>query len=416
MPTLKDAKDKVRTLSLQALQVVEDPELTFAEKKLKLNGEDGKGGIEGDIKKWEEEVTSLAFVEEKRAKFQKATGQDVEQAGAEQEANTGKSIGQQFIEANGYKELLNHGLKGNWTSGDVEVKTTLTEGTTGSPGGGYQLTQGTPMQLPGIQQINFRQLTIADLFPSGTTNSPLIRYLVETAVTNAAAAVAEGGLKPESALSFGKVDGTLHKLATFLPVSDEMLEDFAQIRSYIDARLALFIKLAEEAQLLSGDGTGANLVGLLNRAGLAANIAKGTAPSVAGDNAMDAIYRQITVIRTTQFLEPDAIAIDPVGWQNITLAKNSQGAYYANGPFMDATTPNLWGKRVAVTPAMATTTALVGAFQQGGQIFRKGGLTVEASNSHADFFQRNLTAIRAEERLELAVFRPGAFGTVSNLV
>jgi HK97 family phage major capsid protein len=83
---------------------------------------------------------------------------------------------------------------------------------------------------------------------------------------------------------------------------------------------------------------------------------------------------------------------------------------------MDATTPQLWGKRVAVTPAMAATTALVGAFQQGGQIFRKGGLTVEASNSHADFFQRNLTAIRAEERLELAVYRPGAFGTVTNLV
>lgn len=416
MPTLKEAKDKIRQLSVQALQVVENPELTFAEKKLQLNGEDGKGGIEGDIKKWEEEVTSLSFVEEKRAKFQKATGQDVEHAAAEADAAIGKSIGQQFIEAHGYKDLLDHGLKGNWTSGDVEIKTTLTEGTAGTPGGGYQLTQGTPMQLPGIQQINFRQLTIADLFPSGTTNSPLIRYLVETAVTNAAAAVAEGGLKPESALSFGKVDGTLHKLATFLPVSDEMLEDFAQIRSYIDARLALFIKLTEESQLLTGDGTGANLVGLLNRAGLATSIAKGTAPSVAGDNAMDAVYRQITAIRTTQFLEPDAIAIDPLGWQNITLAKNSQGAYYANGPFMDANTPQLWGKRVAVTPAMAATTALVGAFQQGGQIFRKGGLTVEASNSHADFFQRNLTAIRAEERLELAVYRPGAFGTVTNLV
>lgn len=416
MPTLKDAKDKVRQLSLEALQIVENPELSFAEKKLKLNGEDGAGGIEGDIKKWEEEVTSLSYVEEKRAKFQKQTGQDVEHAGAEQEALTlGKSMGQQFIESAGYKGLLDHGLKGNWTSGDVEVKTTLTEGTTAAPGGGYQLTQGTPMQLPGIQQINFRQLTIADLFPSGTTNSPLIRYLVETAVTNAAAAVAEGGLKPESALSFGKVDGTLHKLATFLPVSDEMLEDFAQIRSYIDARLALFIKLTEESQLLTGDGTGANLVGLLNRAGLATSIAKGTAPSVAGDNAMDAVYRQITAIRTAQFLEPDAIAIDPLGWQNITLAKNGQGAYYANGPFMDTQTPQLWGKRVAVTPAMAATTALVGAFQQGGQIFRKGGITVEASNSHADFFQRNLTAIRAEERLELAVYRPGAFGTVTNL-
>ena len=36
---------------------------------------------------------------------------------------------------------------------------------------------------------------------------------------------------------------------------------------------------------------------------------------------------------------------------------------------------------------------------------------VEASNSHSDYFQRNLTAIRAETRLALAVYRPEAFAT-----
>lgn len=413
---IKQAKDKVRQLSMEALRVVEDPSMTFAEKKSKLNGEDGKGGLEGEIKHFEEEIQSLEFVESKRAQFASQTGQDVERAGAEAEAKGAGSIGEQFIKSAGYKNLIDHGLKGNWSSGDIEVKTTLTEGTAGTPGPGYQNVNASPNVLPGIVDVKFRALTIADLFPQGTTNGALIRYLVESAVTNAAAAVAEGGLKPESALTFTKVDEVLHKIATFLPISDEMLEDWAQAQSYIDARLVLFVKLAEEAQLLNGDGTGANLVGLLNRAGLATSIAKGTAPSAADDNDMDAIYRQITAIRTTQFLEPDSIVIDPLGWQNILLSKASgTGNYFANGPFADATNPSLWGKRVAITPAMASLTALVGAFQQGGQIFRKGGITVEASNSHADFFQRNLTAIRAEERLALAVYRPGAFGTVTNL-
>jgi hypothetical protein len=31
-----------------------------------------------------------------------------------------------------------------------------------------------------------------------------------------------------------------------------MLEDYAQIQSYIDNRLSLFVQIAEEAQLLSG--------------------------------------------------------------------------------------------------------------------------------------------------------------------
>ena len=64
---------------------------------------------------------------------------------------------------------------------------------------------------------------------------------------------------------------------------------------------------------------------------------------------------------------------------------------------------------------MADGTALIGAFGQAAQIHRRGALTVEASNSHADWFQLNKTAVRAEERLALAVYRPEGFSTVTGL-
>jgi HK97 family phage major capsid protein len=405
---LEEAKNKVRELSLKGLEIAESKTMTFAEQKAALDL------IEVDIKKWEDEVQSLDFVDAKRKQFMAGAGNPIDTAGDENTSGN-KSIGQQFVESLGYKGLVEAGVKGNFSTGDVEIKTALTQGTAGAPGPGYSPVTALPTLLPGIVDIKLAPLTISDLFPAGTTTTPLIRYLVETALTNAAAAVAEGGLKPESALSFSKVDEVLHKIATFLPISDEMLEDWAQAQSYIDARLILFIKQAEQTQLLSGDGTGANMVGLLNRAGLTPTIAKGAGLSAAGDNSMDAVYRMITQIRVTQFLEPDALAIDSLGWQNIILAKNSQGVYYANGPFASAETPSLWGKKVAVSPSLAANTAIVGAFAQGGQIFRKGGITVVASNSHADYFQRNLTAIRAEERLALAVYRPGAFGVVTGL-
>lgn len=409
MPTLAEAKNKVRELAKKGLEVAESKTMTFAEQKAALDP------IEVDIKKWEEEVQSLEFVDEKRKAFMAAAGNPIEEAGDEHSDVSAKSIGQQFVQSAGYKSAVEHGFKGNFTTGDLEVKTLLTEGTAGTPGPGYQPVAALPTLLPGIVDLRFHPLTISDLFPGGTTSTPLIRYLVETAVTNAAAATAEGALFPESALTFSKVDEVLHKITTFLPISDEMLEDWAQAQSYIDARLILFVKLAEEVGLLNGDGTGANLVGLMNRVGLATPIVKNIGVSPVGDNSMDAVYRQITAIRTTAFLEPDAIAIDPLAWQNILLAKNTQGNYYANGPFASAETPALWGKKVAVSFGTAANSAVVGAFAQGGQIFRKGGLTVEASNSHADYFQRGQTAIRAQERIALAIYRPGAFGAVTAL-
>lgn len=431
MPSILEAKDKVRSLSRKALEIVEDPAMSTNDKKAALDP------LEADIKSWSDEVTTLTRFEESKKAFRAQAGDtgasvaEVEVQGQKQEQAAApvqaKSYGQQFVDAMGFKNLGSVSAKGGaWSTGDIELKTTLTEGTLASAGGGYPFVQ-TPTVLPGITQTLFQPLTIEALFPAGVTESPLLRYLVETAVTNAAATVAEGALKPESALTFSKVDEVLKKIATFLPVSDEMLEDYAQIQSYIDARLQLFVRLQKEVQLLRGDGTGTNLVGILNRVGVAPPVVKGNAAPPVGsatgaylspttDNDMDAIYRQITQVRVTSFLEPEAIVIDPAGWMNIQLSKNAQGSYYATGPFMAmGSNPSIWGKPVVPTTAMPVGTALVGAFSEASQVFNKGGLVVEASNSHADFFQRNLTAIRAETRCLLAVYRPGAFGVITGL-
>jgi HK97 family phage major capsid protein len=143
---------------------------------------------------------------------------------------------------------------------------------------------------------------------------------------------------------------------------------------------------------------------------------------------MDAIYRQITNIRITAFMEPDGIALDPLSWQDITLAKTALGQYYANGPFMSqGDVPRLWGLPTVQTTAMngeasnglpngtSAGQALVGSFQQCAQIFRMGGLTVEATNSHGTLFLQGTVMLRAEQREVLLVYRPAAFGLVTGL-
>jgi hypothetical protein len=48
-------------------------------------------------------------------------------------------------------------------------------------------------------------------------------------------------------------------------------------------------------------------------------------------------------------------------------------------------------------------------------LWRRSGITVEATNSHASYFANNLVALRAESRLALAVYRAGAFTKVTGL-
>jgi HK97 family phage major capsid protein len=262
---------------------------------------------------------------------------------------------------------------------------------------------------PGILPLLFKRLTVRDLLAPGRTDSNSISYMKETTFTNAAATVAEGTDKPQSTLIFDLVNDLVQKIAHWLPVTEEMLEDVSQIRSYIDARLRLGVDLTEEDQLLNGDGTPPNIRGILNRVGLTAAQARGA------DTNADAIFKEMMKVFNASFVMPDGHVINPANWQTTQLSKDANGQYYGSGPFAGPQAPTLWGLPVAVSPSIVANTALTGAFRSSAQIFDHGNLRVEASNSHSDFFIKNLVAIRAEERLALAVYRPAAFGTTTGL-
>jgi HK97 family phage major capsid protein len=77
----------------------------------------------------------------------------------------------------------------------------------------------------------------------------------------------------------------------------------------------------------------------------------------------------------------------------------------------------LWGLPVVPTPAMPQGDFLVGALALAAQIYDRMSPEVLISTEHADFFTKNLVAIRAEARLALTVKRPAAlvYGSYSTL-
>lgn len=226
------------------------------------------------------------------------------------------------------------------------------------------------------------------------------------------ATVAEGGAKPQ--ISFDNptaVVDALKKIAGWIDMTDEFIEDLGFLKSEIDTRLLYQLTMFEEAQLLSGNGTGQNLLGIRNRSGVQVQ----AAPTDAADNA-DAVFQAMTKVSTATSLTADALVIHPLDYQEFRLSKDGNGQYFGGGYFQGQygngsvlENPNLWGLRTVVTTAATQGEILLGAFRIGATVYRKGGVRVEATNTHADNFTNNKVTVRAEERVALAVRYPAAF-------
>ena len=258
-----------------------------------------------------------------------------------------------------------------------------------------------------VQGLRTR-LTVADLLGSGTLSGNAISYFVEGALEGAFTTVAEGAAKPQlHVVDPTTVTDALKKIAGWIKFTDEMTEDLDFYVSEINGRLLYEMAKSEEAQLLNGNGTGTNIQGLLNRSGIQTETGTNTA-----DNA-DAVFRAMTKVGTNAGLDADGIIIHPTDYQAFRLKKDANGQYFGGGFFSGeynvgtlTMQPPLWGLRTVVTPAITAGTVLVGAFQQSATVYRKGGIRVESTNSHASDFTSNLVTVRAEERLALAVRRP----------
>ena len=336
-----------------------------------------------------------------------------------------KSLGEAFTDSAGYKGAVqsyreNGRLAQGFSTGAVsfDMKGTLGE----LAGRGGTALVSIPQAVPGVVETLFQKLTLADLVLEGQATTSSIRYVTEGTATNGAAGVIEGGTKPESTLGFTTSDEPIRKIATVLPVAEEMLADAPAIQSYINGRLQLFVKIEEERQLLRGATGGTEVQGILTSRSVPV-YAGGTA---VGNRAVQ-LFKAMNGLRGSAFLEPDWILIHPTDYEAIRLLQDgtggTQGQFFGGGPFQGAygagreiasntqvqgPQDTIWGKPAYVTSAVGAGTALIGT-RSSAQVFRRGGVSVEATNSHSDYFALNLIAIRAEERLGLCVYRPKGF-------
>lgn len=309
-----------------------------------------------------------------------------------------KSLGEQFVEADSVKDFL--GSEEKRGKAQMLLKATITSSTADAAGSAGDAVEAT--RLPGIVTPNDRRLTIRDLLTPGQMDGSSLEYVREKGFNNNAAPVAEGAAKPQSDIQLELIQTGAKVIAHTAKASRQILDDAAQLRTYIDGRLRYGLAFKEEQQLLNGDGTGQNLLGIIPQA--TAYSAEFTPASA---TALDTMRLAMLQAALAEYPATGHV-MHPTDWARIETTKDADGRYIIGNP-QGNIQPTLWGLPVVATQAIAADKFLTGAFMLGAQVFDRWQARVEIATENEDDFIKNLVTMLCEERLALAVYRPEAF-------
>lgn len=329
--------------------------------------------------------------------------------GATGAAGRGKSLGAQFLAAPEYQAWLKQvapdgripdSMKG-LRSPTIGFKDLLT-GASDTSAGALVYSDQTSIIVP----YGRRPLTLFDIITPGTTDSDLVEYIRVTAETNNAANVAEAtatgdgsGVKPESSMTLARVQEPVKTTAHWIPATKRALSDAGQLRTLIDNFLRYGLMEEWEDQAISGDGVGENFTGL--------DTVSGTQDQAWDTDLLTTTRKAKTKVRTVGRAMPTAYLLNPADWERIDLLQDGENRYHFGGPIREGL-PTLWGLPVVECEAVPSGWGWVGDFRQMVYWSREQA-SIQVSDSHQDFFVRNMVAVLAEQRGALGILKPAAF-------
>lgn len=310
----------------------------------------------------------------------------------DKKAERPKSFGEQVAADDGFKAWVKNGARG---SHKVAVQNAITSAD-GSAGDLIVTRRET--EIVGLPR---RRPRIRSLLNAVSTDSNMVEYAKMVTRTNGAAVVAEGATKPQSNYVWDRADAPVRTIAHWVPVTRQALEDAKQLRGEIDSELRYGLDLAEDEELLNGDGTGQHL------SGLRANATAYAAPfAVDNETPIDTLRLAILQLELADYYY-DGTILNPTEWARIELTKDANGQYvFAN--VLQLAGPTLWGRPVVSTTAMDAGDFMVGQYEVAATIYDRMDAEVLFSSEDQDNFIKNMLTARAEKRLALAVKRGAA--------
>jgi HK97 family phage major capsid protein len=247
---------------------------------------------------------------------------------------------------------------------------------------------------PAISRAPQRQPFIEQLVSVGTINSPLDVWIETTGQDGEPAPVAELALIPQKDYDFTEKSAPVKKIGVHAKYSAEMAEDLPNVLSEVRNFLIADLRRVVDTQILTGDGTGENLTGILENA--VEYSAGGFAGTVLEANRFDVIETAVNQV-LVGLHDPDYIVVHPTDRSKMNLTKGTDG-HYVLPPFISADGLVVSGVRVIANTGITAGTFLVGDFRKSSVKYRRG-LTVEFTNSDQDDFVRDRFTVKATVRV-----------------
>lgn len=233
------------------------------------------------------------------------------------------------------------------------------------------------------------------LFPVVPADSGSVFTVRESASTGwAASPQTEASAKAESTATLTGETLGVRTIAHWCQASRQSLDDVVGLSEFIRARLLWGLNAKVDQEIVSGDNTGEHLSGLTTSA-----TAFSTALLVASKGwDLYGILGAAAVQCRTNGFNPTFALCHPTDVYRMRFLRDSTGQYVQPPPI----------PAIVESTAISQGSFIVGDATQAVLRVRMSAV-IDLSESHSDFYVKNLVALRCEERLALQIISPSAF-------
>lgn len=246
-----------------------------------------------------------------------------------------------------------------------------------------------------------RKVHVRSLLPVGSISQGLFTFPLETGGEGAPAAQTQGSTKAQVDFDITMTNAPAQVIAGYVKISRQMLDDIPAMTSFLQQRLLEKYLVAEDAQLLSGNGTAPNLQGIT-----------GVAAAATGAATVDVeqLVQAIAQVENSNY-SATGILINPLDWASIINTKNTNSAYSLPGSTIVTNNGQLSiaGIPVYTSTAMTVDKFLVGDWSMGAQIMQRDGISVRFAEFDGNNFVENMITVRVEARIAFPIYYAGAF-------